>query len=268
MFFDLHVGRLTEPLTCRSWDKASILRRLCARIASLQGHGLSVSDPVFIHYGNTPEFFIDLLAIWNLGGIAIPVDPQLTGFEVDILARVAKTRLSLWLGSPDGPTAKGLSDLGTEILDSSEVSEGDAAPPPGIHPRVLFFAGRPRPGVVHLRHHRKSQGGCPYPQVAACALGDPAAIARVADVSPVPMPPSDAHGARIGLQVPFSLAFRPGSFHLARLPTGCDPSTRDRPGRDPAISMRSPSGTNRRSTFARSDSKTRSLERTWRSHWS
>jgi acyl-CoA synthetase (AMP-forming)/AMP-acid ligase II len=29
---------------------------------------------VFLHYGNRPEFFADLLAIWRLGACAVPID--------------------------------------------------------------------------------------------------------------------------------------------------------------------------------------------------
>jgi acyl-CoA synthetase (AMP-forming)/AMP-acid ligase II len=98
MFIGPRIGRLVEPLDGRIWDCAEISRRLRSRVAWLKHHGLSVSDRVFIHYGNTPEIFIDLLAIWNLGGCAIPVDPQLTGFELETMAGVAAPRFSLWLG--------------------------------------------------------------------------------------------------------------------------------------------------------------------------
>ena len=111
MFFDLHVGDLVEPLTGRRWDRPTIQREFCQRLAYFRQHGLAQADRVFLHYGNTLEFFVDLLAIWSLGGCAIPIDSRLTEFEVTTLAQAAAPRFSLWLGATETATAKSLSAL-------------------------------------------------------------------------------------------------------------------------------------------------------------
>src|SRR5262245_12497457 len=101
MFLNSHVGDLIEPLTGRRWNLAFIQLELCQRSAYFQSQGLTSRDRVFIHYGNTLEFFVDLLSIWGLGGCVIPIDPRLTAFEVGNLAQAAAPRFSIWLGKPD-----------------------------------------------------------------------------------------------------------------------------------------------------------------------
>ena len=54
------------------------------------------SDGVFFHHGNTLEFFVDLLAVWCLGGCVVPIDSRLTPFEIEILAQAAQPSFSLW----------------------------------------------------------------------------------------------------------------------------------------------------------------------------
>jgi len=125
MFLDLKLGSLNEPLTGRRWDQASILRRFERTVRYLQTQDFKDSDLVFMHYGNTIEIFVDLMAIWCLGGCIVPIDPRLTKFEVEILARAAKPRFSLWLGPPDALIASGLADMGIRVLDMSDMSEPD-----------------------------------------------------------------------------------------------------------------------------------------------
>ena len=96
MFLDLQVGNLIEPLTGRKWDKQKIMRLFCHRIAYFQSHGMKSMDRSFIHYGNNLEFFVDLIAIWSIGGCVIPIDSRLTPFEVEVLAKTAKPRFSIW----------------------------------------------------------------------------------------------------------------------------------------------------------------------------
>src|SRR5206468_3410567 len=93
--------------------------------------GLIRSDRVFLHHGNTLEFFVDLLAIWELGGCAVPVDARLTPFEVEVLAAAAKPRFSVWKEEPEGDLTKSLSALGVTVLAdwdkkdrSDKVAEG------------------------------------------------------------------------------------------------------------------------------------------------
>jgi acyl-CoA synthetase (AMP-forming)/AMP-acid ligase II len=127
MFLDSTVGSLHEPLTGRSWDRAEILARWRGRAASYRGMGLASGDRVFLHFGNNLEFFVDLLAIWSLGGCAAPIDPRFTAFEVETLASAASPRFSVWLGSAEPETARRLASRGAKLVDASESSGGGAA---------------------------------------------------------------------------------------------------------------------------------------------
>lgn len=95
MLMQLDVGNLIEPISGRSWDKAEIYKQTACRIARLQKLGLQPQDRVFLPFGNRLEFFAELLAIWQIGACAIPVDARLTAFEISTLAEAAKPSLAI-----------------------------------------------------------------------------------------------------------------------------------------------------------------------------
>ena len=120
MIVDLGLGPLTEPVTGKHWDRETVRERYHQRLGFFLRHGLAASDRVFLHFGNSPEFFVDLMAIWSLGGCAVPIDPRLTTFEVETLAGAATPTFSLFRGEPAADLARALAGLGVRVLDDVE----------------------------------------------------------------------------------------------------------------------------------------------------
>ena len=169
MFFESNFGSLVDILSGGRWSPTRVVHELTNRVAYFQSHGMSPSDRVLMHYGNCQEFFVDLLAIWSLGGCAIPLDPRLSDFEVETLALAAAPRFSLWRDHSvtDAAIRARLSGIGIMVLETAPPSEngGPKRLPPSSpvplsmdQPALILFTsgttGQPR-GVVHS--HRSLQ---------------------------------------------------------------------------------------------------------------
>ena len=124
MLLDLSVGNLIEPVSGRRWDRAEISCQVARRIARFKKHGLAPGDRVFLPFGNRLEFFAELLAIWRLGGCAIPIDSRLTAFEVENLARAATPRLAVVDEETSADIIQVLSASGVRVIQTTEIRHG------------------------------------------------------------------------------------------------------------------------------------------------
>ncbi len=78
-YFNTQVGNLFEPLTGRKWDRSRIDQEFKARLVYYHEQGIRPFDRIFLLYGNHIEFFINLLTVWNLGGVVIPIMVERVG---------------------------------------------------------------------------------------------------------------------------------------------------------------------------------------------
>jgi len=153
------IGELIEPISGRHWDVTEIRRQVAARQAAFLAEGIQPGDRILIHFGNTLEFFVELLAIWRAGACAIPVDARLTAFEVERLADTAQARFSVIDDSTPKSTLSAVS--GATVRHTCETNrpaaERDGTLMESYWPRldddalILFTSGStgtPK-GVVH-----------------------------------------------------------------------------------------------------------------------
>ena len=126
MFFDLDIGNLAEPVSGRAWTRQEIHGQVARRVARFQREGLARGDRVFLPFGNTLEFFAELLAIWKMGACAVPIDARLTAFEIKTLVAAAMPKLAVIDKLTEAVVTQALAEAGVPAFETTAAGSEEA----------------------------------------------------------------------------------------------------------------------------------------------
>jgi len=88
-------GSVTDLVSGVTLTGAELRAEALRRAAILAGHGLGPGQAALITHGGTPDFFCDLLAVWQVGAIAACANPGLTRDELATVAGFLAPKLIL-----------------------------------------------------------------------------------------------------------------------------------------------------------------------------
>ncbi|MFZ5792761.1 MAG: class I adenylate-forming enzyme family protein [Pseudomonadota bacterium] len=91
----IKLGSVTDLAGSARLTGESLLAEAMRRAAILARHGLEPGEAALIVHGGTPDFFCDLLAVWQVGAIAACANPGLTRDELATVAGFLSPRLLL-----------------------------------------------------------------------------------------------------------------------------------------------------------------------------